>query len=175
VDWLFSDNLFAGLALYAVLAVLAVWVALVLWCWQDMGGRSRNTGLRLLAALLIVLLNLPGLFIYLLLRPRETLAEAWERSLEEEVLLQEIEERPVCPSCKARAQANWQICAACHTRLRNPCTRCGGLLEPGWERCPLCAARQAGAEDGESLLTPRRRFRSTAATAPARERDGQPV
>ena len=176
MTWLTSDDLFAGLALYVVLAALAVWVALVLWSWHDMGSRSRSAALRFLATLLVALLNVPGLFIYLLLRPRQTLAEAYERSLEEEVLLQGIEDKPVCPSCKARTRADWQLCPACHTRLRNPCIRCGAALESGWERCPLCTTLQSASE-GEGWLLKPRRFRSAAASEalPARESDEQAV
>ena len=56
-------------------------------------------------AVMVAILNVPGLLIYIFLRPRETLSEAYERSLEEEALLQEIEEKPVCPGCLDPAAA----------------------------------------------------------------------
>ena len=59
--------------------------------------------LALLATLLVAVLNLPGLVIYLILRPARTLAEAYEQSLEEEALLQEIEDKRVCPGCGRHA------------------------------------------------------------------------
>lgn len=151
-----SDDLLTGLALYAALTALAVWATLVLWSWQDMAARSRSVSLRLLAAALVAVLNVPGLFIYLMLRPRETLAEAYERSLEEEVLLQGIVESAACPSCRAQTRPDWQLCPACNTRLRRPCTRCGNLLEPDWERCPVCASRQPMTDDEEWQAAPRR-------------------
>ena len=163
MDGLFSENVLTGLVLYAILTALAVWATLILWSWQDMAGRSRNTTLRFLAALLVALLNVPGLFIYLMLRPRITLADAYERSLEEEVLLQGIEERLVCRSCKARVRQDWQICPSCNARLRRPCSRCGNLLEPEWERCPWCASRQSLTEEDEWPVAPRR-FRPGSAT-----------
>ena len=62
---------------------------------------------------------------YLMTAPRRAWdAEAYERSLEEEALLQEIEEKPTCPGCKSRVQADWQVCPSCHTRLKKPCIRC---------------------------------------------------
>ena len=82
-----------------------------------MRARSRDSFMRLLVALMVAVLNVPGLLIYLLLRPRETLAEAYERSLEEEALLQEIEEKPVCPTCGIRTQDTWQVCPSCHTKV----------------------------------------------------------
>lgn len=151
-----SENLLTGLALYAVLTAVAVWATLVLWSWQDAGLRTRSTALRFLVAILVAVLNLPGLFIYLMLRPRETLGESYERSLEEEVLLQGIVERMACPSCKAHTRPDWQLCPACNTRLRRPCTRCGNLLEPDWERCPWCASRQPLTNDEDWSITPQR-------------------
>ncbi len=177
MGWIISNNVLTSVALYGVLALLAVWAALVLWCWQDMAGRSRNTSLRFLAALLVALLNVPGLFIYLLLRPCDTLVEAYERSLEEEVLLRGIEEKSACPTCKAHTHPEWQLCPACHTRLKSPCIRCGGALQLDWERCPICTARQAGTESKKWSL-PSRRFRSgksaqQAEALPTREGDEQ--
>lgn len=174
-----SDDVVTGIALYVAFAILAVWAALVLWSWHDMGGRSRSTSLRFLAALLVALLNVPGLFVYLALRPRATLAEAYERSLEEEILLQGIEDKLACPSCMARTQPDWQLCPACQVHLRRPCNRCGNALELDWERCPYCAARQAGNESDDRALAPRR-FRPagaarTSAASPARERDEEGV
>jgi RNA polymerase subunit RPABC4/transcription elongation factor Spt4 len=92
--------------------------------------------------LLIAILNFPGLLIYLLLRPRETLAEAYERSLEEEALLQEIEDKPVCPTCGIRVREDWQVCPSCHTRLKKACIQCHRLLELSWNICPHCTTSQ---------------------------------
>ncbi len=172
MGWMNSDNVTTSLALYVVLALLAVWAALVLWTWNDMAGRSRNTSYRFLAAVVVALLIVPGLLIYLMLRPRETLAEAYERSLEEEVLLRGIEEKSACPSCKAQTQPDWQLCPVCNARLRRPCIRCGSALHLEWERCPLCTARQAGTESNEWSLSPRR-FRSGVSEQPAEALPGR--
>ncbi len=53
----------------------------------------------IVATLLVALIPLFGLIVYLMLRPRETLAETYERSLEQEALLQAIEEPETCPGC----------------------------------------------------------------------------
>ncbi|CAG0988547.1 MAG: zinc ribbon domain-containing protein [Anaerolinea sp.] len=130
----------------------ALWMGLVLWTWRDMKARSREPVAQLAAALVVAVLNVFGLIIYLLLRPRETLTEAYERSLEEEALLQGIEEKPACPGCGRPAQNRWQVCPYCHTRLKKTCANCKELLELGWNLCPYCATVQA-APEGE----PRRR------------------
>ncbi len=137
-------NIFLGVTVYAGMVLAAFWLAMVIWTFRDMRARSRDFIAQLLVALLVAVLNVPGLVIYLMLRPRETLSEAYERSLEEEALLQEIEEKPTCPGCKQRVQESWQACPACHTRLKQPCVRCGQMLELSWNLCPYCATAQTG-------------------------------
>jgi len=78
--------------------LLAFWVSLVIWAFRDIRARSRDIFAVLLATLLVAVFNLPGLLLYYILRPRETLAEVYERSLEEEALLQDIEDQHICPS-----------------------------------------------------------------------------
>src|SRR5260221_3457620 len=85
---------------------------------------------------MVAVLNVFGLILYLILRPRETLAEAYERSLEEEALLQGIEEKPVCPGCGRPSNTLWQVCPHCHTRLKKQCIQGGQLLELPWNLCP---------------------------------------
>ncbi len=62
---------------------------------MDIRSRSRDKVIWLLSTLLVLVANVFGLIIYLILRPHETLMQAYERSLEEEALLQEIEDRPI--------------------------------------------------------------------------------
>jgi RNA polymerase subunit RPABC4/transcription elongation factor Spt4 len=137
-----TEDLLLGLAIYAGVVGIAFWLAMIVWAHRDMKARSRDGLMRLLVGLFVALLNLPGLLIYLFLRPRETLAEAYERSLEEEALLQEIEEKPVCPTCGIRTQAEWQVCPSCHTRLKKACVKCRYLMELSWKICPHCATSQ---------------------------------
>jgi RNA polymerase subunit RPABC4/transcription elongation factor Spt4 len=88
------------------------------------------------------LFPLPGMILYLILRPRETLSEIYERKLEEEALLQGIEERLACPSCNRRIDEDYVVCPACHTRLKKGCVSCGRLLHLSWSICAYCGAAQ---------------------------------
>ncbi len=137
-----AGSLFTGVSVYLGMVLAASWLAMILWAYRDMRARSRDLLAQILVAVVVALLTLPGLVIYLFLRPRETLAEAYERSLEEEALLQEIEEKPTCPGCKQRVQDDWQACPYCHTRLRKPCARCNQMLDLSWNLCPYCATPQ---------------------------------
>ncbi|HOU40056.1 MAG TPA: zinc ribbon domain-containing protein [Promineifilum sp.] len=115
-----------------------VWLALVVWGYRDIRARSRSTVAAVLTILLVALLPVVGLVVYLLLRPRETLAAAYDHALEQEALLQQIEDKPVCPTCARPTQPNWFLCPACHTHLRQPCPVCRSPLELHWDICPYC-------------------------------------
>jgi RNA polymerase subunit RPABC4/transcription elongation factor Spt4 len=93
----------------------------------------------------VAILPIAGIVIYLILRPPETLAQAYERALEEEALLQEIEEKPRCPGCSRAIEPDWIACPYCHTHLRRRCDTCSGLLELNWNLCPYCASEQMAA------------------------------
>lgn len=145
-----DNNVLLIITIYLGAIVTVFWLAIVIWAYRDMRARSRDTLAQLLVAVVVGLLNIPGLFIYILLRPRETLSEAYERSLEEEALLQEIEEKPNCPGCGQRVQHDWQACPHCHTRLKKACVNCSYLLELSWNICPSCTASQVNyTSDGE--------------------------
>ncbi len=137
-----SSDLALGITIYGIVMLAALWLALIVWAYRDMRSRSRDTFAQLGSLLLVALLIIPGLIIYLLVRPRETLSEAYERSLEEEALLQEIEEKPTCPGCGQRIQENWQACPHCFTRLKKPCVHCHQMLELSWQVCPYCTTQQ---------------------------------
>jgi RNA polymerase subunit RPABC4/transcription elongation factor Spt4 len=134
-----------GVILQVIIALfgaffLAFWVSMVIWTFRDVRSRSRDIFAQLLATLMVLVFNLPGLFLYFILRPQETLVEAYERSLEEEALLQDIEERLVCPGCKRKIQPDFVICPDCHTRLKKSCPNCRRLLHLKWNICPYCGA-----------------------------------
>ena len=137
-----SGDLLTVGGIYIGIIFAAFWLAMIVWTYRDIRARSRDSLVQLGSAALVALLTVPGWFIYMLLRPRETLSESYERSLEEEALLQEIEEKPSCPGCGQRVQGDWQACPHCHTRLKKSCISCGNLMELSWNLCPHCATVQ---------------------------------
>ena len=60
--------------------------------------------------------------------------------LEEEALLQDIEERQSCPSCRQAVKADYMVCPNCHTPLKKACGECRRLLNLRWSVCPYCGA-----------------------------------
>ncbi len=118
----------------------ALWLSMVIWTFRDIRSRTRDIFAQILAALVVAILNLPGLLIYFILRPPETLAESYTRSLEEEALLQGIEEADLCPGCGQRVLTEYVVCPTCHTKLKKPCGHCGQALHLRWTVCPYCGA-----------------------------------
>ena len=154
----YEDIVLLGLVIVGVL-IAVFWLSMVMWAYRDMRARSRDPLAHILVAILVALLNVPGLIIYVMLRPRETLSEAYERTLEEEALLQEIEEKPTCPSCGQRAQHDWQACPHCHARLKKACVECGYLLELPWNICPRCTTSQVSYTSDGTISTTSRHVR----------------
>jgi len=132
---------FLGTAYFALLSL-----SLVVWTWSDISARSRDIFARLLAPLMVLVFNLPGLLLYFILRPHETLVEAYERELESEALLQDMQMRDVCPECGYSAQPDFIICPLCQTEIKHACLSCGRLLQPNWRACPFCGRAVAGEE-----------------------------
>jgi RNA polymerase subunit RPABC4/transcription elongation factor Spt4 len=165
-----DNNVLLVVISYVAVIVAVFWFAMVIWAYRDMRARSRDGLARLLVALTVALLNIPGLFIYILLRPRETLSEAYERSLEEEALLQEIEEKPSCPGCGQRVQHDWQACPYCHTRLKKACVHCAYLLELSWNICPSCTASQVKYTSDGTISQDSRHVRPAEPKAPSSTR-----
>ncbi len=138
------SNVFLGCLAGLGAMTAAFWLALIIWTFRDMRARSRDIFAQILAALLVAVLFLPGWVIYWMLRPKETLAEAYERSLEEEALLQGIEEALVCPGCGTRVNGEFVVCPNCHTKLKKSCQNCGRALNLRWGVCPYCSTPALG-------------------------------
>jgi RNA polymerase subunit RPABC4/transcription elongation factor Spt4 len=123
----------------AVLAgsAAALWLALIFWTATDIRARSRDPIAILFCTLLAILPGV-GVIIYIIIRPKQTLIESYLRSLEEEALLQEIEETPLCPGCRSRVDPEYVMCPHCLTKLKAQCLSCERLIELDWTVCPYC-------------------------------------
>jgi RNA polymerase subunit RPABC4/transcription elongation factor Spt4 len=128
---------------------LLLWLSVVVWVYRDIRDRTRDSSLQTLSVFVVLMFfpgfNLPGLSLYLLMRPRETLEEAYARSLEEEALLRELGDEGSCPSCRRLVDKDFQFCPSCQTQLRDQCTKCERLLSFSWVACPSCGTARPGA------------------------------
>lgn len=126
---------------------LALWFALIVWAFRDIESRSRSVIAQIFSTLLVVLFFVPGALIYLLLRPRETLDEAFGRALEEEYLLQDLEDLSLCQTCHHPVQDDFIVCPHCYTELRRTCPSCERLVDVDWAICAFCTAELVTAQE----------------------------
>ncbi len=124
----------AGLAAFGV----ALWFAMAVWTYRDIERRSANVVVQVLATLVVVLGFLPGITIYLLLRPRETVEQRYQREIEDSYLAQEIGSIAVCQNCAHPIKDEFMFCPDCGNSLRRTCGSCGRLVDADWKICAFC-------------------------------------
>lgn len=129
---------------FSIVFLAILWITLILWTFRDIRRRTRDPLVRILAVLVSTLLFIPGVLVYLLLRPAETLDEEYQKNLEEEALLQTLDESALCPGCSRKIDPSWLVCPNCHTRLKKKCTACGKSLDQNWDICPFCETAVSG-------------------------------
>lgn len=161
LDPKYASSLILILTSFSGAFLAALWVALVVWTFRDARSRVRSRLIQILSAALVVLLNLPGVLVYLVLRPPRTLEEEYQGTLEEEALLQSIEDQAICPGCERHIKDDWLICPSCQTKLRKSCHQCGRIMDLPWIICPFCGTPTPGMrkeggtiEDAVSSLKP---------------------
>lgn len=158
-------NVYISAALFILGAYMfALYVGMIVWTFRDIRSRSRDVLAQIMATLLVALFTLPGLLIYVLLRPHHTLAEEYERSLTEEAILHELDEQRVCLNCHRRAEPDFIVCPYCHEQLRLRCVGCGRLLNPDWDVCPYCGLFRDQGEKATSSATVSMAAATTAGT-----------
>jgi hypothetical protein len=140
---LLDTVLLIALAFGAVF-LLALWLSLIIWTIRDLRARSRSLLSLLLAALLVAVLFLPGLIIYLILRPPRTIEDSYQRALQEEALLQSFAAVESCPGCSRKMVQDWIVCPWCYTRLKKKCPQCASLMHLQWNVCPYCTTPLQG-------------------------------
>src|SRR5258708_25328641 len=104
--------------------VFGLWISLFVWVWRDSRARTADRRFQYLFTVLVALLFLGGLCIYLLLRPRRTLAQDYAQQVEEEALLAELAERCTCTTCQMPLGTDFQVCPTCGSVVKRRCPRC---------------------------------------------------
>ena len=144
---MFFDGVWGDLALVAIIAfvayVLVLWVASVVWTYRDVASRTSDSLTQTIALILVLVFSIPGLLVYLVLRPKDTLMDAYDRQLEAEALLHEIQEQATCPRCRRKIDQDFISCPYCRTSLRTPCDSCARPMSSSWVLCPYCGAERA--------------------------------
>jgi hypothetical protein len=93
-----------------------IWLASLIWIYRDITGRTREPISQIVSLGIGVVLPLVGLPIYMALRPSETLQQAYDREIEQEAILADIQTAAACPSCGRPAEASFRVCATAARR-----------------------------------------------------------
>lgn len=145
---------------------LVFYLAIVLWTFKD--ARKRIDDPILVAtATAVSMLPIVGVFVYMLLRPSEYLADVRERELEIRMMERELGRQERCPYCKSHIEGDYLSCPVCTTKLRQSCVGCTRPLDPRWAMCPFCETEVEGKH--RPVPTPDRGGR---ANEPRAERSG---
>lgn len=142
---LVGDGVVAAMVLAAKLGfayIAIMWAALIYWTFRDIRRRSSDIVLQGASVLLTTLFFLPGYWLYLVLRPRMTLAEVSEEHFRE-ALFAEYAQTGNCTRCRRPVREEFLVCPHCETRLRSACTGCSRALAASWRACPYCGEQVA--------------------------------
>jgi len=128
----------AGIVLVSYALVL--WLSAIVWVYRDVKNRTTDPTSQLIAVLLVAIFNVPGLIVYLVIRPQATMADAYERSLETEAVLHELQlTANSCQTCRRPIEEDFNVCPHCRTVLREGCRSCNRPIRTSWTTCPYCA------------------------------------
>jgi RNA polymerase subunit RPABC4/transcription elongation factor Spt4 len=133
---------------------LVLWVSAVVWTYRDVRTRTSDPLSQAVAVLLVGVFNLPGLVVYLVIRPQETIADAYERSLEAEAILHELQlDSGACQTCRRPVEPDFNVCPYCKTLLREPCKNCSRAVRTNWLACPFCATDRVAPRPAPAATT----------------------
>src|ERR1043165_2202272 len=151
----------AGLVVASYLLVL--WLSALVWTYRDVRARTNDQTSQVIAVLLVALFNVPGLLVYLVIRPQAALADSYERSLESEAILHELQLAATsCHNCRRPIEDDYMVCPYCRTTLREPCRSCSKLVRTTWSACPYCAIDRTPQRQLAGSLRPDRDHAPTA-------------
>jgi hypothetical protein len=135
-----------------------IWLASVLWAFRDIRARSADPVSQIVGVGLVTFFPLLGIALYLIVRPSETLAESYDRELEQQAIRSELGALTSCPTCYYEVQGDFIACAYCRTPLREGCRSCGRLLSLDWRYCPFCETPRPASSRAPERVRPASRY-----------------
>lgn len=124
----------------AILSLVAIWLALIVFTWNDSRRRIDDPFLVGCATAASVLFPFVGTIVYTIVRPGEFLEDTRERDLEVRDTEARLRHHKAnsCRKCGAPAGPDFVRCPNCRTRLKNPCPSCSRPVGLDWKVCPYC-------------------------------------
>ncbi len=121
--------------------ILLFWLVIIGWVWIDSGERTSKTSIRVVYLLLVIFLNIPGLIIYLIVRPSETIEQIYWADLERRYLKYETAELGDCPKCGHQLLPRYVHCSNCGNEIKRKCPKCGVLINKDHKFCENCGTQ----------------------------------
>lgn len=115
--------------------LVGLWIVSIVWVNRDAKTREAPVVLWTIVAIIPV----AGVVAYCLLRPPLNAADSAEQAMNLELMSRQLSDYGNCPRCGEPVKYDYVACPHCRAQLRNVCSSCGRLLEPGWQICPYCA------------------------------------
>ena len=131
-------NMF-GSILFVLLVVF--WLVLIGWVWIDSGERTSNLTIRIVYLALVLILNIPGLIIYLIIRPSETIDQIYWADLERRYLKYETSELGDCSKCGGQLLPGYVFCTNCGNEIKKKCPNCSVMISKGSKFCAYCGTQ----------------------------------
>jgi hypothetical protein len=132
-----SGYVVAGERLF-IIFLIALYLALVFWTAKDARRRIDDPVIVGVCIATAAFFPFVGVFVYMLLRPPEYLADVHERELEIRAMERRLGADQACPYCRNPADPSFLSCPYCGTKLKNACRRCKTPLDASWRLCPHC-------------------------------------
>lgn len=129
------------------------WIFVLGWVWVDAGERTTRTSSKFVSVLLVGILNIVGLLIYLIIRPKQTLQDLYWIDLERRYLKYETAELGDCPNCKSSLQPGFNLCPKCGYGIKQQCSSCQVWIDKNYNYCPFCGQTMGGIVVNEQALT----------------------
>lgn len=126
----------SGVMLVSYAAIL--WLASVVWVAGDIQQRSNSAAVQFGAIAFAAIFFLPGLILYVALRPRQTMEERAEQRMEMQALAAHAAQSPSCKNCYRTLRADFARCPYCASYVGVACPGCERLTEAAWVVCPYC-------------------------------------
>lgn len=128
-----------GTALITLLGVF--WIVLIGWVWIDSGERTSNRSIRIVYLLLVIIFNIPGLIIYFIIRPSETIEQIYWADLERRYLKYETSELGDCSKCGSQLLPGYIYCTNCGNEIKKKCPSCEVMIGKNVKFCPHCGTQ----------------------------------
>jgi hypothetical protein len=131
-------NIFGALLF---VSLFIFWLVLIGWVWIDSGERTTKLGYRIAYVLLVIILNIPGLIIYLIVRPSDTIEQIYWADLERRYLKYETAELTDCPKCCRQMFPGYVFCSNCGYEIKRKCPECEVMINKESKFCYFCGSQ----------------------------------